>query len=137
MIFLYIVVTYGAMMVAQSFSTLFRVLSGPFAIFGLTLLSSFFTPSSDISKWLISGDGLPFNSGLFVIHLFFICEKHTNCWFSASALLLLSSIIFLFELSVAIPHESLFFDFIYCQHFFPTTGVFLSPSSSTSNNCDI
>jgi hypothetical protein len=38
---------------------------------------------------------------------------------------------------VAIPHESLFFDFIYCQTKCPITGVFLSPSLSTSNNCDI
>jgi hypothetical protein len=83
----------------------------------------------------MSGDGLPFNSGWFLI--FSSVKIDTNCWFSASALLLLSSIIFPFELSVAIPHESLFFDFIYCQNFFPTTGVFLSPSSSTSNNCDI
>jgi hypothetical protein len=66
------------MLVAQSFSTLFGILSGPFAFFGLTLLSSFFTPSSDIYKWLMSGVGLPFNSGLFVMHLFFICEKDTN-----------------------------------------------------------
>jgi hypothetical protein len=32
----------------------------------------------------------------FVRHIF-ICEKDTNCWFSASAFLLLSSIIFPFE----------------------------------------
>jgi hypothetical protein len=83
----------------------------------------------------MSGDGLPFNSGWFVI--FSSVKTDTNCWFSASALLLLSSIIFPFELSVAIPHESLFFHFIYCQNFVPSTGVFLSPSSSTSNNCDI
>jgi hypothetical protein len=42
----------------QSFSTLFGILSGPFAFLGLTLLSSFFTPSSDIFKWLMSGNGL-------------------------------------------------------------------------------
>ena len=64
------VVAYGAMLVSQSFSTLFGILSGPFAFFGLTLLSSLFTPSSNISKWLMSGDGLPFNSGLFVIFSF-------------------------------------------------------------------
>jgi hypothetical protein len=28
-------------------------------------------------------------------------------------------------------------DFIYCQTKCPITGVFLSPSLSTSNNCDI
>ena len=88
MIFLYTVATYGAMLVAQSFSTLFGILSGPFAFFGLTLLRSFFTPSSDISKWLMSGDGLPFNSGWFVI--FSSVKTDTNCWFGASALLLLS-----------------------------------------------
>jgi hypothetical protein len=49
-------VTYGAMLVAQSFSTLFGILSGPFAFLGLTLFSSLFTPSSNISKWLMSSE---------------------------------------------------------------------------------
>ena len=104
------------MLVAQSFSTLFGVFSGPFVFFGLTLLSSFFTPSSVISKWLMSGDGLPFNYGLFVIFPSVITD--TNCWFSATASFLQSSIIFPFELSIAIPHESLFFDLFIAKTFF-------------------